>query len=280
MSERPPSPPRDDGAEFIRQWVQRDAREAEAHLGSIGLLHRVKGGPFVMGSRFHPREAPRREVTVVEFDIAHAPVMVKQFGAFLEAGGYAERQWWDEAGWAWRQGLTLGWGRESRTGPADWKAQEGQLDHPVTGITAHEAEAYCRWLSAQKGKWVRLPTEEEWEKAARGEDGRPFPWGEDFQPGFTNTLEGELHHTTPTASYTSDLSPCGAVDMAGNAQEWTSSPYTPLPDEPVVAGQAWRVARGGSFNDTAFAARASYRRGYPPGFFYPFLGFRIVVAAK
>ncbi|MBP7693797.1 MAG: SUMF1/EgtB/PvdO family nonheme iron enzyme [Anaerolineales bacterium] len=269
-----------DGAEFIQAWVRRGPAESEAHLGSIGLLHRVPGGPFVMGSRFHPREAPRREVTVPEFEIAHAPVTVQQFAAFIEAGGYTEQPWWDEAGWAWRQGRGLTWGRPERARPADWPTQSARFDHPVAGLTVYEAEAYCRWLGAQKGRVVRLPTEEEWEKAARGADGRPWPWGAEFRPEHANTLERDLNHTTPTASLAGDVSACGAVDMGGNVQEWTASAYTPLPDERFVAGQAVRVARGGSYNDSAYGARAAYRRGYPPGYYFPFLGFRIVVAAK
>ncbi len=269
-----------DGADFIQQWVQRDAANPEAHLGSIGLTHRVPSGGFVMGSRFHPREAPRREVQVAEFEIAHAPVMVRQYAAFLEAGGYSERPWWSEAGWAWRQGRALGWGRADRSRPFDWRSQESRFDHPVAGVTYYEAEAYCRWLSAQKTRLVRLPTEAEWEKAARGDDGRPWPWGAEFRPGLANLLESGLDHTSSTAHLPGDVSPCGAVDMAGNVQEWTSSVYTPLPDEAFVAGQDLRVARGGSYNDTAYGARTSYRRGYPAGYFFPFLGFRIVVAHK
>lgn len=271
---------RDDGAEFIKQWVQKDARDPEAHLGSIGLVHRVAGGPFIMGSRFHPREAPRREITIPEFEIAHAPVMVKQYAAFIEAKGYEERPWWSQAGWAWRTGALLSWGRENRTFPQDWKNQESRFDHPVTGVTFYEAEAYCRWLSAQKGKHVSLPTEEQWEKAARGDDGRPFPWGEEWKLGLCNTIETDMNHTTPTASTPGDVSPSGAVDMAGNAQEWTASVYQPVEGDVLVAEQDVRVVRGGSYNDTAFAARVSYRRGYPAGYFFPFLGFRIVVAGK
>jgi formylglycine-generating enzyme required for sulfatase activity len=270
----------DDGAEFIKQWVKRDAVDPEAHLGSIGLVHRVPSGPFSMGSRFHPREGPRREVNVPEFEIAHAPVMVKQFENFIAAQGYAERHWWSEAGWAWREGRALGWGREDRSRPCDWRGQEQRSDHPVTGISFYEAEAYCRWLGAQKGKLVRLPTEEEWEKAARSDDNRPWPWGEEWKPGLANTLEGEMNHTLPTATVAGDVSPCGAVDMAGNAQEWTASVYTPLADELFAAGADLRAVRGGSYNDNAFGARVSYRRGYPAGYFYPFLGFRIIVATK
>lgn len=269
-----------DGANFIQDWVRRGASASEAHLGAIGLLHRVAGGAFIMGSRFHPREAPRREVRVAEFDLAHAPVTVQQFAAFIEAGGYAEQPWWSAAGWAWREGRALTWGRPERSRPADWSNQSNNFDHPVAGVTVYEAEAYCRWLGAQKDRVVRLPTEEEWECAARGDDGRPWPWGGEFQPAQANTLESGFNHTAPTASAPGDVSPCGAVDMGGNVQEWTASAYAPLADEVFAAGQDLRVARGGSFNDTAYGARTSYRRGYPAGYFFPFLGFRIVVAAK
>ncbi len=85
--------------------------------------------------------------------------------------------------------------------------------------------------------------------------------------------------TVDATSLPGDISPFEVMDLAGNVQEWTSSAYTPLPDE-VYASRVLFVARGGSFNDTAFGARTSYRRAYPPGYFYSFLGFRVVVEAR
>jgi formylglycine-generating enzyme required for sulfatase activity len=272
--------PAETEADFINEWVNRDPTASGDTLGSIGLLHRVPSGAFYFGSRFHPREAPRREITLGEYEIAHAPVMVKQFAAFVDAGGYQQERWWTEAGWAWRQGASLGWGRVDRSRPEDWANQKTRSDHPIVGVCLHEAEAYCLWLSAQKNRVIRLPSEEEWEKAARGDDGRPWPWGEAFQSAQANTLEINVGNTTSVGNMTGDVSPCGALDMAGNAQEWTRSLYTPLADEVFTSDEALYTARGGSFNDTAYGARASYRRGYPAGYFYPFLGFRIVVAHK
>jgi iron(II)-dependent oxidoreductase len=263
----------------IAEWVKRKPVEPGATPGSIGLLRRIPSGPFKMGSRFHFREAPRREVFVAEFEMVHVPVMVGQYAAFLESGQAAERQWWSEAGWAWRQGLANGWGRVNRAQPDDWTRQQYELQHPVTGVTFYEAEAYCLWLGAQKNRVVRLPTEAEWEKAARGEDSRPWPWGEQFSPDKANTLEREVGGTMAVGNCTGDLSPYQLLDMAGNVQEWTTSTYRPAPDEHFADAEL-RVARGGSWHDTAYGARTSFRHVYPPGYYFPFLGFRIVVGLK
>jgi formylglycine-generating enzyme required for sulfatase activity len=243
---------------------------------SIGLVKRIPAGAFRMGSRFHLREYPRRWVSVAEFQIAHAPVTVNQYAAFIESKAAKEKSWWGAEGWAWLNGDSDGWGRKDRRVPDGWEVQVKKPVHPVVGVTAYEAEAYCAWLGSVKNKPVRLPTEEEWEYAARGDDGRPFPWGEEFAARMANTVEGELFATVEAASIPGDISPFGVMDMGGNVQQWTSSVYKPLPEETFPSGPL-RVVRGGSFNDTVFGARSSYRRAYPPGYFYPFLGFRIVV---
>jgi toxoflavin biosynthesis protein ToxD len=146
----------------------------------------------------------------------------------------------------------------------------------VTGVTWYEAEAYCRWLGAHKHRVVRLPTEEEWEKAARGTDGRLWPWGDQFGARQANTYEYGALDTLAAGHLAEDVSPYGLQDMGGNVQEWTATLYHPLPDEVFPEAEV-RVARGGSWNDTAFGARASFRHAYPPGYYFPFLGFRIVV---
>ena len=246
---------------------------------SIGLVKRIPGGHFSMGSRFDRREYPPRSVYVKEFTLAHAPVTVNQYAAFTEGGASANQRWWTEPGWDWLEGKSDGWGRENRQRPDTWETKVDHPYRPVVGVTKFEAEAYCAWLSDQKKVIVRLPSEEEWEHAARGEDGRPFPWGEEFDSSLANTFESERLDTVDAASLPGDISPYEVMDMAGNVQEWTSSAYTPLPDE----GFAYRVlfvARGGSYNDTAYGSRTSYRRAYPPGYFYPFLGFRVVVEAR
>jgi formylglycine-generating enzyme required for sulfatase activity len=226
---------------------------------SIGLTRRIPSGSVRMGSRFHPREDPPHTEFVREFEIGHVPVT--------------------DEGWAWRQGDLPGWGREDRSQPDAWKIQARRFHHPVTGITRYEAEAYCRWIGKIKKKSVRLPTEEEWERTARGGDTRPYPWGEEFDPAYANTLESEKGSTVGTGSITQDASPFGVHDLAGNIQEWTASVYEALADE-TIPPVPHAVVRGGSYNDTAYGARTSYRRGYPHGYFYPYLGFRLVVGIK
>ena len=243
---------------------------------SIGLIQRIPGGYFIMGSRFHFRESPARQVYVSEFDIANMPVTVGQFGTFIESDAYQQERWWSNEGWTWINCQTDGWGRENRRNPDAWTIQKRRHSHPVVGITYFEAEAYCNWLSFHKKKIIRMPDEKEWEYSARGSDGRPYPWGEEFNSTFTNTLESERFDTVEAAVVDTDASPFDVHDMAGNVQEWTSSLYTPMLDEIFPPGKLF-VTRGGSFNDTAYGARTSYRRAFPPGYFFPFLGFRVVV---
>ena len=243
---------------------------------SIGLVKRIPAGVFRMGSRFHARENPPRLMQAAEFQMAHAPVTVSQYAVFIDSKAVKEKHWWSAEGFDWLNGRSDGWGREDRFNPDGWEAQLKKPFRPITGVTVYEAEAYCKWLGEMKNKSIRLPTEVEWEYAARGDDARPFPWGEIFDVSFTNIAESESLDAVDAGSKTKDVSPFGLMDMCGNVQQWTSSVYEPLEGEPVPPGPL-RVARGGSYNDTVFGARTSYRRGYPSGFFYPFLGFRIVV---
>jgi formylglycine-generating enzyme required for sulfatase activity/nucleoside phosphorylase len=246
-------------------------------FGSLGVLQRVAAGPFTMGSHLHRRESPPRTVVVGAFEMAQVPVTVSQYAAFVASDGYQQARWWSAAGWAWRQGHAQVWGRSDLSQPEAWGQQRARPACPVTGLTWHEAEAYCHWLGAQQQRPVRLPTEEEWEKAARGTDGRLWPWGNAFAPQQANTHEHGAADTLPAGQLAGDVSPYGLRDMAGNVQEWTASAYRPRPDEALPEAEA-RIARGGSWNDTRFGARTSFRHVYPPGYFFPFLGFRIVVA--
>ncbi|MDX1436576.1 MAG: SUMF1/EgtB/PvdO family nonheme iron enzyme [Anaerolineales bacterium] len=254
--------------------------EASAQFrATVGLLKRVPSGVLRMGSPFHPREWPATNHFVPEFEIGHAPVTVSQYGVFLDSGASTVRRWWSDEGWRWRRGELDGWGRENRGLPDRWSIQKRRPYHPVVSITWFEVQAYCAWLSDQTKQTVRLAFEEEWERAARGGDRRPFPWGEEFSSELANTIESDRRDTVPAASLDTDRSPFGVLDMAGNVQEWTASDYIPLEGENFPSGPL-KVARGGSFNDTSYGGRTSYRRAYPPGYFFPFLGFRVVVERR
>jgi formylglycine-generating enzyme required for sulfatase activity len=152
--------------------------------------------------------------------------------------------------------------------PDHWKGEappDELRDHPVVQVSWHDAVAYAEWAGA------RLLTEEEWEKVARGIDGRIYPWGDEFDLARCNTYESGIGTTTPVGRYSPDGdSPCGCADMAGNVWEWTAS-------EPEL-GSADRVLRGGAFLDYAGVVRCAFRPWLYPNFFDGYYGFRVVVA--
>jgi formylglycine-generating enzyme required for sulfatase activity len=155
---------------------------------------------------------------------------------------------------------------------------------PVVGVCQFEAMAYLRWLQAQCGRPLRLPTEAEWEAAARGLQRRRWPWG-NVEPGrwWLNADPAHLRRTTPVGVFAESDSPDGLADLAGNVQEWTCSAYTEAlaPDaltSEAPDGLARRVVRGGSWFDTSGACRASSRYRLSPDDRVNDLGFRLVVS--
>jgi formylglycine-generating enzyme required for sulfatase activity len=133
---------------------------------------------------------------------------------------------------------------------------------------------YCAWLSRETGLRYRLPTEAEWEKAARGTDGRAHPWGDAFDPRRANTREAGIGETTPVGSFPDGASPYGALDMAGNVEECTGSLYRLYPGSRVSDPEAgsYLVTRGGCFALDGDLARCDRRHGLP---FAPAAGFRL-----
>jgi len=160
----------------------------------------------------------------------------------------------------------------------------GPPDHPVWDPDLRVASHYLDWLSERSGLSVRLPTEAEWEHAARGGDRREFPWGDEFDSGCCNTSEAGIGTTTPVVRYTHAASPFGLVDLAGNVEEWTSTRYGPYPggepveDDLTEALGDYLVLRGGSFNRGGDLARCARRHGPYPSADYVYIGFRIAVS--
>jgi formylglycine-generating enzyme required for sulfatase activity len=120
-------------------------------------------------------------------------------------------------------------------------------DHPATGLTYADAEAFCAWASGALDRHVRLPTGDEWEAVARGTDGRDWPWGDTYEPERCNGAEASWGWTVPVTAHPAGVSALGAEDLAGNAWEWVS-------DAPA---DGWRLARGGCWLDTAWGLRAT-----------------------
>lgn len=197
----------------------------------------IPAGPFLMGSDADdPAEAPRHSVTLTAFAIGLTPVTNEQYARCL----------WDSGRVA---GLALLW--DGNTPPA------ARLNQPVAGVTWYEALAYCRWLSAATGRAYTLPTEAQWEKAARGPDGRLFPWGDAWEPGRCHVAGPDLLAVDaydPQSVY-------GVYDLVGNAREWTLTAWGGDPRAPDPAfAYPWRDDRRNN-PDEPSTTRRVYRGG-------------------
>jgi formylglycine-generating enzyme required for sulfatase activity len=171
---------------------------------------------------------------------------------------------------------------KSRERPHWWDdADYNNPCQPVVGVTWFEARAYCAWLSAVAGRTYRLPSEVEWEATARGSKGLIYPWGNTWDAGKANTIEGRVLKPSPVGTYAAagGLGPFGAEDQAGNVWQWTGSLYLPYPyvgerENPEEEGE--RAVRGGSWYGSQLNARCAYRFGSVPVNFFISLGFRVV----
>lgn len=228
----------------------------------------IPGGEFIMGSNEVDREAkamqygsrkpwfanekPEHKVFLDDFYIDKTEVTNKQYKEFIDATGH-------------------------RT-PPDWTGgayQEKLADNPVVFVNWFDAEAYCKWRNK------RLPTEAEWEKAARGTDGRVFPWGNEFDIKKVNTM-GEFGGTTPVGFFPDGKSPYGLLDMAGNVQEWTSDWYKPYQNNDFNDpdyGEKFKVVRGGGWGGMGHYTlqvyvRSDFRNIAPPEGTYNDAGLR------
>jgi formylglycine-generating enzyme required for sulfatase activity len=204
----------------------------------------IPGGPFIMGSNGRlPDEGPEHKVTLGPYYLDRHEVTNEQYRSFAEAAG--------------------------RPLPPHWMNgtyPEGKARHPVTYVSWYDAEAYCRWA----GK--RLPTEEEWEKGARGPDGRIFPWGNDFDKEKANVPALGIGDTTPVGRFEKGKSFYGLHDMSGNVWEWTSSWYKAYPGNTHPTenyGEQYKVLKGGSWFDCSFYKCGISAPTYNRGFFIP-----------
>jgi formylglycine-generating enzyme required for sulfatase activity len=156
-------------------------------------------------------------------------------------------------------------------------------DHPVWGVSLHQAHAFAKWRHQLDGNPWRLPTEAEWEWMASGPDKLRYPYGNQFDPKCANSIESGYHQTTPVNAHPEGPSWCGAFDLAGNVEEWTASLYSPYPggtfiqdDLTNALGSEYPILRGGSFALGGDLTRCARRHGPYPGKPFRVTGFRLV----
>jgi len=178
----------------------------------------IPQGNFLMGTDpedifANEHEKPQREVWLSAYLLDVFPVTNERYRLFIEAGGYSEERSWTAEGWQWRMEnkieCPLGWQDEKWNSPTQ----------PVAGVSWFEADAYARWA----GK--KLPTEAEWEKAARGVDGRVYPWGNDVPSREAVNFHNVVRCTTEVDRYPKGRSPYGCYDMSGNVNNWCQDWY-------------------------------------------------------
>jgi formylglycine-generating enzyme required for sulfatase activity len=244
----------------------------------------IPAGAFWMGSTQRDRmaydnEKPRHRVTLPRYYIARYPVTVAQFRAFVETSGHQ---------------------------PADVQSLEGLPTHPVESVSWYAALAYCDWLTARLRTWghtpgplaallrrpdwrVTLPSEAEWEKAARGKDGRVYPWGNEPDPDRANYNDTATDSTNAAGCFPGGASPYGVEELSGNVWEWTRSlrGEYPYPSERTARSkhkdlqapaEGSRVLRGGAFLSDHELVRCAYRNGDVARVVYLNVGFRVALA--
>ncbi|MCP4658380.1 MAG: formylglycine-generating enzyme family protein [bacterium] len=193
------------------------------------------------------------------------PVTVEEYQRFVEFRGYEEEKHWVAEGWARRS-------KEGWEQPWDWDQQLATPNRPVIGVSWYEAVAYCRWLSEQRSEQLRLPTGNEWEKAATSVKGE-YSWGEEEPDAERANFKANVGSATPVGIYPAGNGPFGHSDLAGNVWEWCA-------DEVPVENseEVWKMVRGGGWGYPAELLRAAYRLRLPAGRRHVDLGFRVAVA--
>lgn len=250
-------------------------REAGLVLGRLGwrpddldAFVEVPAGTFLYGD-------DREERTIEEpYWIGKYPITNLQFARFVADGGYEREDLWSEDGWRWRV-------KEKLTGPFPYGRDFENPIFPRVGVSWYEADACCRWLGRTASSFavdsrgdvansdeivVRLPDEVEWERAARGTDGREFPWGNELETARANFLVPGAWGTTAVTTYPTGVAAAGGWDMGGNVLEWTSTWTEP-----------YFLFCGGGFFLGESSVRCAARDGGTPRDFYNFLGFRVAL---
>ncbi len=250
---------------------------------------KIPAGPFIIGSdrtereaayrldeaayghqrtrqwKWYENEPDRQILELPAYAITRAPITNAQYAAFVVASGHpapdVDRDTW--VGYK----LIHPYERTRRHAWGDGGYPAGRGSHPVVLVTHADAMAYAAWLSIQTGQSWRLPSEAEWEKAARGTEGRRFPWGDVFDASFLNSHDAGPFDTLPVGSFPQGASPFGLLDAAGQVFEWTATPERP--------GRF--IVKGGSWDDSGCGiCRPAARHGRPETLKHILIGFRLV----
>jgi formylglycine-generating enzyme required for sulfatase activity len=235
-----------------------EIQKGEFTMGSNQVDKEAKAMQYGSRKPWFANERPERKVTLSAFLIDKTEVTNRQYKEFVDIAGHKP--------------------------PINWNGTvfpQALAEHPVTHVSWFDADEFCRW------KKKRLPTEAEWEKAARGTDGRQFPWGNEFDNKKVNTM-GEFGGTTPVGFLPDGKSPYGVLDMAGNVQEWTADWYKPYPNSDyndADYGEKFKVVRGGGWGGMGHYTlqvyvRTSFRNMAQPEGGYNDVGFRCVWPVK
>ncbi len=206
----------------------------------------IPAGTFMMGNNASedPSDTPEHQVTVQAFFLDRLEVTNEDYLQFVKATRHAPPQHWENGTFA-----------------------QGEEKFPVVNVSWRDAQDYAAWA----GK--RLPTEAEWEYAARGTDQRLYPWGNQYDPQKLNARDGNLNRPVAVGSYPEGASPFGILDMAGNVAEWTVSTYEPYPGSTAKPRSGRKIVRGGSFGTTHDFAMTATRAAESPQP-YRAIGFR------
>ncbi len=273
---------RDETSALNNPTITVNPEQAEAIIITnpfrLELLH-IPAGPFLMGSnpaldlRALQNEQPQHQVHLSEYYVSTYPITNGQYAAFLKATNHQGHPKWE---------VKESWFRSSVQYPV------GERNHPAIYVSWDDATAFCEWLTTETEYTFSLPTEAEWEKAARGTQGFIYPWGNDWDYTRLNTLYHGPNSPTPVGNYSPQGdSPYGLADMAGNVWEWCADWYDPdfyaaRADEDVVDPigpdeQLKRVLRGGAWSGDQYIVRCAYRRSHDPGARTNMYGFRVVI---
>ncbi len=213
------------------------------------------------------REAPIHTVKVKPFKISKFEVTNQEYKAFVDSGGYQNKAYWDALIEPVELNTDLmGWDRiallvdaTKKPGPSTWRDgsyASGTARHPVEGVSWYEAVAYCTW------KKMRLPTEAEWEYAARGMDGRKYPWGDDAGVILRHSKKSPSGHSSAVGTFVEDKSPFGVMGLASNVAEWVFDRWHYYPDAPLDPEKPedrFGIIRGGHYSSLLIEMRTTHR---------------------